>query len=320
MLRPRMGQRPTGVVRGGHGGGLRGSQYLAPRVDVLHAQPLPGDSHPAENLGRDQEHVSLRDAFSPGTAPRRAAARGLTHFRDRHGEERGFDVYDEFTFGGRYHEGNIEEFLDLILDVSTNVGDVNWEQLKKKGFQRFTSLPENDYMTVGNATDVSETDTITAGLWHTDVERLRGRDPYDALAGRRVPAWVRSHARLRQVAIQLRKRMPIETGGLLGVEPFVMAKTVGCALAAAARYGDSDAVPALTGALEATAGNLGGGAFGYEFDVQTRWAFYPAGSPNLIATVFVARGLARYRQCGILAHGFVRVRCDHDSRHAQRTY
>jgi DMSO reductase family type II enzyme molybdopterin subunit len=99
---------------------------------------------------------------------RRAAARGLTHFRDRHGEERGFDVYDEFTFGGRYHEGNIEEFLDLILDVSTNVGDVNWEQLKKKGFQRFTSLAENDYLTVGNATDVSEHDTITAGLWHTE--------------------------------------------------------------------------------------------------------------------------------------------------------
>jgi len=131
-----------------------------------------------------------------------------------------------------------------------------------------------------------------AGLWHADVERLRGSDPYDALAGRRVPEWVRSHARLRQAAIQLRKRMPIEMGGLLGVEPFVMAKTVGCALAAAARYGDSDAIPALTGALEVAAGSLGGGAFGYEFDVQTRWAFYPAGSPNLIATVFVARGLA----------------------------
>ena len=99
---------------------------------------------------------------------RRAAARGITHFRSRHGDERSFDVYDEFTFGGRYHENNVDEFLDLILELSTNVGDVNWEQLKKKGFQRFTSLPENDYMTVGNATDVSETDTITAGLWHTE--------------------------------------------------------------------------------------------------------------------------------------------------------
>jgi len=29
------------------------------------------------------------------------------------------------------------------------------------------------------------------------------------------------------------------------------------------------------------------GAWGYEFDVQTRWAYYPAGSPNIIATSFV---------------------------------
>ena len=36
---------------------------------------------------------------------------------------------------------------------------------------------------------------------------------------------------------------------------------------------------------------MGGGSYGYEFDVQTRWAFYPAGTPNLIATVFVARGM-----------------------------
>ena len=102
------------------------------------------------------------------TIQKRAAERGLTHFKDRHGEERTFNVYDEFTFGGRYTENNVEEFLDLILSVSTNVGGVNWEQLKKKGFQRFTSLPTTDYMTTGNATDVSETDTITAGLWHTE--------------------------------------------------------------------------------------------------------------------------------------------------------
>ncbi|MCZ2153308.1 MAG: molybdopterin-dependent oxidoreductase [Bryobacterales bacterium] len=102
------------------------------------------------------------------TIQKRAAERGLTHFKDRHGKERTFDVYDEFTFGGRYTENNVEEFLDLILSVSTNVGGVNWEQLKKKGFQRFTSLATNEYMTTGNATDVSETDTITAGLWHTE--------------------------------------------------------------------------------------------------------------------------------------------------------
>ena len=43
-------------------------------------------------------------------------------------------VYDEFTFGGRYHENNVDELLELILELSTNLGDVNWEELKKKGF------------------------------------------------------------------------------------------------------------------------------------------------------------------------------------------
>ena len=102
------------------------------------------------------------------TIQKRAAERGLKHFTDRHGVERTFDVYDEFTFGGRYTEDNVTDFLDLILSVSSNVGDVNWEAIKKKGFQRFTALGENDYLNIGNATDVNENETITAGLWHTE--------------------------------------------------------------------------------------------------------------------------------------------------------
>ncbi len=102
------------------------------------------------------------------TIQRRAAERGLTHFKDRHGEQRSFDVYDEFTFGGRFTEADITPFLDLILGVASNVGDVDWAKLKEKGFQRFTALGESDYLNVGNATDVSEHDTITAGLWHTE--------------------------------------------------------------------------------------------------------------------------------------------------------
>ena len=49
--------------------------------------------------------------------------------------------------------------------------------------------------------------------------------------------------------------------------------------------------------LDAAEGNCGDGAWGYEFDVQTRWAHYLAGSPNLIATFFVGRGLAAAGAC-----------------------
>lgn len=120
---------------------------------------------------------------------------------------------------------------------------------------------------------------------------LQGVDPFDALRGGRVPSWVHRNARIRQVVIQARKRLPIDIAPVLGVKPFVMAKTAGSMLSAATREGSHQEVSMIVDALRAASGNIGDGAWGYEFDVQTRWAFYPAGSPNLIATVFVARGL-----------------------------
>jgi hypothetical protein len=44
--------------------------------------------------------------------------------------------------------------------------------------------------------------------------------------------------------------------------------------------------------MDTANGNTGDGSWGYEFDVQTRWAYYPAGTPNIIATFFAGRGLA----------------------------
>lgn len=125
-----------------------------------------------------------------------------------------------------------------------------------------------------------------------------GFDPYDGLSGTRVPAWVRSR-RSRQVVVQLRKRVPVLVDGVFGITPRRFAKADGAFLSAASRC-----VHAQSGALDGGAvsdiarrrliskdARMADGAWGYEFDVQTRWAFYPAGSPNLIATVFVARGL-----------------------------
>ncbi len=120
---------------------------------------------------------------------------------------------------------------------------------------------------------------------------LQGVDPFDALSGSRVPPWARRNARTRQVVIQARKRLPIDIAPVLGVKPFVMAKTAGSMLSAAMREGSDQQARMIVDVLHTTTGSLGDGAWGYEFDVQTRWAFYPAGSPNLIATVFVARGL-----------------------------
>ena len=59
------------------------------------------------------------------------------------------------------------------------------------------------------------------------------------------------------------------------------------------RSGDPDAATHGLAALalldaDRTAGDV---AWGYPFDVQTRWSFYPAGSPNVVVTSFAVQGL-----------------------------
>jgi hypothetical protein len=128
---------------------------------------------------------------------------------------------------------------------------------------------------------------------------LAGNDPYDALRGTRVPRIVKRNQRLRQIVTQIRKRSRVDLAGVLGVAPFIMAKSVAgflaghsrsCAASHEAVLGEG-AARSLVSVLLNAQGNLGDGAWGYEFDVQTRWAYYPAGSANLIATVFVGNAL-----------------------------
>ena len=130
---------------------------------------------------------------------------------------------------------------------------------------------------------------------------MKGFDPYDALAGTRVPSLIRTRPKARQILIQLRKRTPVNVAPVLGVKPRLFAKALGCFLTAEARLHTAErgmSAPRrqtacdLVAVMDSAAGNCGDGSWGYEFDVQTRWAYYAAGSPNLIATFFVGRGLA----------------------------
>lgn len=126
-----------------------------------------------------------------------------------------------------------------------------------------------------------------------DVADLLGHDPYDALRGRRIPPWVHDHARARQLVIQTRKRVPVDLSKLLGIEPFVMAKAAACFTIALTRDANpcDESVRAGLDHMAGAGGNLGHGRWGYEFDVQTRWGYYPVGAPNLIATAFCGRAL-----------------------------
>jgi DMSO reductase family type II enzyme molybdopterin subunit len=99
---------------------------------------------------------------------KRATARGIHGFRDRMGRERRLDqVYDMFTFSGRFTEENEEALVEELISMTTNLNGISWSELKKKGFERYSKLG-SDFINIGNATDLDPHQTITANTWHTE--------------------------------------------------------------------------------------------------------------------------------------------------------
>jgi DMSO reductase family type II enzyme molybdopterin subunit len=113
------------------------------------------------------------------TVQQRARERGVTEFVDRAGATRRLDrVYDEFSFGGRYHEGNTEEFLEEMLSLTTNLGDVSWREIKEKGYARYTGVGMSPSQ-IGHATDIESNETITANTW-----QVQKKQPWPTLTRR----------------------------------------------------------------------------------------------------------------------------------------
>jgi hypothetical protein len=126
-------------------------------------------------------------------------------------------------------------------------------------------------------------------------EGWRGWDPYDGLSS---PAarFLRGSVG-RQAWVQLHRRSPLNIRALTGVRARVMVKTAAVSVLAAARSTFVEElvghdVPRLTSLLRERAGSEGPRSWwGYEFPVQTRWAYYEAGAPNSVVTSFVAQAL-----------------------------
>jgi DMSO reductase family type II enzyme molybdopterin subunit len=153
------------------------SDYVLPAAgwyeknDITWATPIAPFAHPTTRavtpLGEARSDWAIHCALLQ-TIQERARERGIATFKDRKGEKRRLDrVYDEFTFGGRYPADGEEDFLRDILLMTTNVGDVTWDELKEKGFARYTGVGM-DFVSIGNATDFESNETITANTWHTD--------------------------------------------------------------------------------------------------------------------------------------------------------
>ena len=109
----------------------------------------------------------------------RARARDIKTFKDREGQERSLaNVYDAFTLNGTYTERDDEKVAGDLVEMASNVGGVKWQDIKKKGYARFTSMGQ-DGLSLGNACDIKPDDTIVPFQHH--VEK---KVPYPTLTRR----------------------------------------------------------------------------------------------------------------------------------------
>jgi hypothetical protein len=124
----------------------------------------------------------------------------------------------------------------------------------------------------------------------------RGPDPYDGLWWP-WPRWMTAGRRRRQVIVQAHARAPIDIRRAYRRAHPRIAKTLALFGATGLRIhavtGREPARTRATGALLALHDDRGAGphAWGYPFDVQTRWSYYPAGTPNVVVTGFAIPAL-----------------------------
>ncbi|MEJ7797221.1 MAG: hypothetical protein WKF42_01885 [Solirubrobacteraceae bacterium] len=139
------------------------------------------------------------------------------------------------------------------------------------------------------ATALALTESAASSRW-------RGPDIYDGLWWQ-WPKPLTAGRRRRQALIQLHARSPLDIRLLYRRRHPLIPKALGMfgsvGLRVHAMRGDERARELATDAFEtldadATAGDR---AWGYPWDMQTRWSFYPAGSPNIVVTAFAGSAL-----------------------------
>jgi hypothetical protein len=125
---------------------------------------------------------------------------------------------------------------------------------------------------------------------------FRGPDPYDGLWH----PWPRplvGGRRRRQVLMQLHARSPVDIRRLYRRRNPLIPKALGIFGSVGARAHRLTGAPRpLEVGLQAldllgADRTAGARAWGYHWDMQTRWSFYAAGSPNVVVTAFAASGL-----------------------------
>ncbi|MBW2240591.1 MAG: molybdopterin-dependent oxidoreductase [Deltaproteobacteria bacterium] len=109
----------------------------------------------------------------------RAAARGIEEFTDRGGRKRSFaGLYKQFSSDGEYGPTDDEKVAAVLVEKASNLEGVEWDELKKRGWARFTGLGTS-IASIGTATTIKPDDTITPFTDH-----VFDKKPYPTLSRR----------------------------------------------------------------------------------------------------------------------------------------
>ena len=163
------------------------SDYVLPvaawyeRTEHKWVTPLMPFIHAGEKITTFHEAKSDWEILSRLTkaVQERAAARGIAQFTDRHGNVRSLaDVYERFSFGGRFGPTDDDAVAGALLESASNLEGVEWKDLKKRGWARFTGTGSSAG-SIGTATEIRPDDTITPLTKH-----VFGKEPYPTLSRR----------------------------------------------------------------------------------------------------------------------------------------
>jgi DMSO reductase family type II enzyme molybdopterin subunit len=147
-------------------------KWVTPLMPFIHAGEKAASFYEAKS---DWE-IAARLAQA---VDRRAAARGLREFSDRSGRTRSFEgLFERFTSDGAYGPDDDDKVAEAVLEGATNLEGVRWDELKRRGWARFTGLG-NSIASIGTATRIAPDDTLTPFTDH-----VYGKKPYPTLSRR----------------------------------------------------------------------------------------------------------------------------------------
>jgi nitrate reductase alpha subunit len=100
----------------------------------------------------------------------RARARGISSIDSHLGKEILLDqLYDDMTMDGRFTEDDSEKAAGAILEQSSNLSHVSWEEQKEKGFARYSSIGLSP-LSIGNAGEIKEDEPFIPLTNHTELK------------------------------------------------------------------------------------------------------------------------------------------------------